>query len=97
MSRSRSAVDATRFTPTGPYAHSKAPSFRGSTIPLTTPPANETPQQKVARLRRAANDAKLAQESGWDRVIVRGRVWADRAHRVTALSLVGLTGTPAYF
>lgn len=92
MSRSRSAADATRFTATGPYAHSKSPNFRGSTIPLTTPPTDETPQQKVARLRRTANEARLAQESGWERIIVRGRIWADRAHRVTAISLLGLTG-----
>ncbi len=86
----RSATDATRFTATGPYAYSKT---NASTIQLSQPPpSNETPAQKVIRLRAAAQRAKLGQETTWDRVVERGKVWADRAHRVTALSLVGLTG-----
>jgi len=88
----RSAADATRFTATGPYASSK-PAPRASTISLSSPaPAGETPQQKVARLKDAARRAKLDQVSGFDKVVARGRVWADRVHRVTALSLITLTG-----
>lgn len=83
----RSPAEATRFTSTGPHAGSKN---IGSTISLSTPPPpNETPIQKVARLREAARRAKIDQETTWDRVVSRGRVWADRAHRVTASVLIG--------
>ncbi|KAF2086730.1 hypothetical protein K490DRAFT_74324 [Saccharata proteae CBS 121410] len=86
----RSASDATRFTATGPYATSKA-----STVPLNAASPrrpNETPQEKVARLRAAAQQAKKGKESTFDKVVARGRVWADRAHKVTALSLIAATG-----
>ncbi|KAK7722942.1 hypothetical protein SLS57_004797 [Botryosphaeria dothidea] len=82
-------MDATRFTATGPYAHSKS-----TNIPLNSAPApkNETPQQKINRLRAAAQKAKVDQVSTFDKVVAGGRVWADRAHRVTALSLIAITG-----
>ncbi|KAF2834772.1 hypothetical protein M501DRAFT_943629 [Patellaria atrata CBS 101060] len=86
----RSAMDATRFTATGPYASSKFNS------PIRPPASSsvpgETPQQKVARLRENARRAKLAKESTFDRIVARGRVWADRAHRVTAITLIAATG-----
>ena len=56
------------------------------------PPPNETPQEKVARLRAQRIAARDAQLSTWERIVVRGRVWADRAHKFTALTLIGLTG-----
>lgn len=89
----RSATDATRFTSTIPHASTKSPSFtRNSSLPQKKPgPPGETPYEKVKRLRAAADAARDAQVTGWDKVIVRGRVWADRAHRFTALSLIGLT------
>ncbi|KAF2725072.1 hypothetical protein K431DRAFT_281548 [Polychaeton citri CBS 116435] len=69
-----------------------SPSTLSSQIQIgAAPPANETPQQKIARLRAAANVAKLGKESGFDRTVRVGRVWADRAHRVTAITLIGLT------
>lgn len=34
---------------------------------------------------------KQGQESSFDRVVTRGRVWADRAHRFTTVSLIGFT------
>ncbi|OJD40245.1 uncharacterized protein BKCO1_1000651 [Diplodia corticola] len=85
----RSAMDATRFTATGPYAHSKS-----TKVPLnsSSAPKNETPQQKIARLRAAAQKAKGSQVSTFDKIVAGGRVWADRAHRVTALSLIAITG-----
>ncbi|TKA69271.1 hypothetical protein B0A49_08366 [Cryomyces minteri] len=87
----RSATDATRFTATRPYANSKTSS--PSTINFGGPPStNETPQQKVARLREAARRAKLGQDSTFDRVVDKGRVWADRAHRFVALGLIAATG-----
>ena len=81
----RSVADATRFTPTGPHAFTAAPA-PGST--------GETPQQRVARLRDAARKAKDQKMAGtmMDRIVDRGRVWADRAHRITAVGLIGATG-----
>ncbi|KAF2235398.1 hypothetical protein EV356DRAFT_514215 [Viridothelium virens] len=82
----RSAADATRFTATGPYATSKS-----STVSLPNAPTNETPQQKVQRLREAARRAKLGQESQFDKIWAVGRTWADRAHNMTAYGLITLT------
>ncbi|GAB7361982.1 hypothetical protein MBLNU230_g2019t1 [Neophaeotheca triangularis] len=55
-------------------------------------PENETPQQKILRLRRAAAAARQTPEHNFDRAVRIGRVWADRVHRVTAWGLIGLTG-----
>jgi len=46
----------------------------------------------VKRLREAASRARDAKLTTFDKAIVRGRVWADRAHRFTALTLIGITG-----
>ncbi len=54
-------------------------------------PPGETAAEKVARLRRARLQERAAQVTTWDRVVVRGRVWADRAHKVTVLGLVGFS------
>lgn len=68
-----------------------ASSSGGSQINFGQAPPGETAQQKIARLRAAAALAKRGQESGFDKTVRIGRVWADRAHRVTAISLIGLT------
>ncbi|TKA37937.1 hypothetical protein B0A54_10539 [Friedmanniomyces endolithicus] len=102
----RTPSDATRFTATGPYA-SSSPSFGSNPLPNPSPtnttaplgtridfgsaPANETSQQKIARLRAASALARHGKESPFDALVRVGRVWADRAHRVTALGLIGLT------
>jgi hypothetical protein len=92
----RSATDATRFTSTIPHASAKL-GLSGSNqasnkIPPKTPgPPGESPQEKVKRLRAVANAAREAQVSTFDKVILRGRVWADRLHKFTALSLIGIT------
>ncbi|CAG8956009.1 hypothetical protein HYFRA_00008865 [Hymenoscyphus fraxineus] len=92
----RSATDATRFTATTPHASTK-PLPLGSKPPFNSQPtrkpgpAGETPQEKVRRLRAAADRARDAQVSTFDKFLVRGRVWADRAHRFTALSLIFAT------
>lgn len=54
------------------------------------PPA-ETPAEKVARLRQARLREREAQTTTWDRLVVRGRVWADKAHRITIYTLVGFS------
>lgn len=87
MAPPRSVADATRFTATGPHAFTRTPP--ASPTPAAAP---ETPQQRVARLRGAAQQAKLAQVSTFDRLVDRGRIWADRAHRVVAIGLIGATG-----
>lgn len=99
----RSPSDATRFTATGPYVSAKPSSNptsfasnqfgtgAGSQIDFGSVPAGESAQQKIARLRAAAAAAKRGNESSFDKIVLRGRVWADRAHRVTAFSLIGLT------
>ncbi|KAI9766445.1 MAG: hypothetical protein M1840_006552 [Geoglossum simile] len=81
-----------------PHAHSGPPHISAS--PRTTSPTNrpkETPQEKVARLKAAARRAKTGNISTFDRIVVRGRLWADRAHRVVTLSLVGLTAISAVY
>ncbi|KAH0536196.1 hypothetical protein FGG08_006904 [Glutinoglossum americanum] len=94
----RSAADATRFTATAPHAHSKSSRIPSASPTMPSPPnRQETPQQKVARLRAAALKAKEGNISAFDKVVVRGRVWADRAHRFVTLSLVGLTGLSAIY
>jgi len=96
----RSAIDATRFTSTTPHATSAKPFYPAASNPGSAPiaaraapaPPGETPQQKVKRLREAASRARDAKLTTFDKAIVRGRVWADRAHRFTALTLIGITG-----
>ena len=82
----RTVADATRFTPSGPHAFTAAAA--------AAPGGGESPQQRVARLRDAARRAKAERDAGtlMDRVVERGRTWADRAHRITAVGLIGATG-----
>jgi hypothetical protein len=95
----RSAIDATRFTSTTPHAAAKVyPPGPGTwALPQTKSGLGETPQEKVRRLRAAADAAKLGQISTFDKLVIRGRVWADRAHRFTTLSIVGATCMPPPF
>jgi hypothetical protein len=87
----RTVEDATRFTPNGPYA--SRPSTRATVLQFSDPaPAEETPQQKIARLREAARRAKIAQESTFDKVVASGRTWADRAHRATVYGIIAFSG-----
>ena len=60
--------------------------------PSGQPPLNETPQQKVARLRALRAAEKNKPLGLWDRTVVRGRRWADIAHRTTAVGLMGVSG-----
>jgi len=69
-----------------------------SNAPKRSPPPGsaakpkETPAEKVARLRAARIAEREAQATTWDRVVVRGRSWADRAHKVTVYTLVAFSG-----
>ena len=80
----RTVADATRFTATGPHAFSQSPLPSSST---------ETAQQRVARLREAARRTKKEQAAGtaFERLLDRGRVVADKAHRVVAVGLIAGT------
>lgn len=56
-------------------------------------PPGETPQEKVARLRAAARQAKeRGNASGVDRLLIHGRRWADNMHRFTTYALIAFTG-----
>lgn len=92
----KSATDATRFTSTTPHAHTKAPpNAPFNSLPRRTPgsvsPPGESLQAKVRRLRAQADKQRDAQVPKFDKVIMHGRVWADRFHRVVTMSLIGAT------
>lgn len=76
-------------SPSSPPTSQPSPSSQGA----PPPPPNETPQEKVARL-RAAHRAKVAAQtsSPIDRLIASGRVIADQAHRATAYGLILFSG-----
>jgi hypothetical protein len=89
--------DSTRFTPTGVWTHTK-PGNRSTVLQFADPaPPNETPQQKVKRLREAANRMKMAQITGWDVAYFWGRVAADYAHRTAVYTIVFATGAASRF
>ena len=48
----------------------------------------ETPKEKLERLRAARFAQRGEQLTTWERTVIRGRVWADRIHRITATSLI---------
>lgn len=91
LTMSKSAKDSTRFTATGVWAHTKP----GRSLPLNAGPApkNETPHQKVKRLREAANRAKMAQVTRWDVAYFYGRAATDFLHRATVYGIIFATGT----
>lgn len=103
---SRSAADATRFTATGPYASSKHPGGsvtsyqlpeflkKTSPSPQQTPAGRqETPKEKVERLRAQARAARIAQStSRVDRMIEAGRRFANTAHKGMVYTLIAASG-----
>lgn len=103
MSRRPPPDTFTRFTSASPFASQKPSnpiSFRNHTPQEaasvsfgSSGQAGETAAQKVARLRAASRAEKeRAQFSVTDRLIDRGRVWADRVHRLTTYGLIGFAG-----
>ncbi|KAL2003117.1 hypothetical protein VTN02DRAFT_4978 [Thermoascus thermophilus] len=103
---SRSATDATRFTATGPYASSKPASPSATPYKLPGSLANskqssspapggrqETPKEKVERLRREARAARIAQStSKVDQIIEGGRKIANKAHKAMIYTLIAASG-----
>src|SRR2546423_7831298 len=107
MSRRPPSDNFTRFTSTSPHASFKPPATSTFSYQPPTPrneastntPFNvaggsgETPKENVERLRAAARAAKAKQSMSMvDRVIDRGRLWADIGHRVVTYGLIGFTG-----
>ncbi|EFQ97769.1 hypothetical protein MGYG_00810 [Nannizzia gypsea CBS 118893] len=104
---SRSASDATRFTATGPYAYSKSAmsspassKWSGLKVKSSQPSqpspgqgTQETPREKVERLRAQARANRIAQSfSPMDKIVNSGRTWADRFHRAAVFSLIAASG-----
>ncbi|OAX80707.1 hypothetical protein ACJ72_04960 [Emergomyces africanus] len=57
---------------------------------------HETPKQKVERLRVEARAARYAKAfTPMDRLMSKGRIWADRAHKVTVYTLIAASGIAA--
>ncbi|KAL4780952.1 cytochrome oxidase c assembly-domain-containing protein [Aspergillus varians] len=102
---SRSAADATRFTATGPYASSKPsaapyklPGFLANSDSKSQnngPGGNrqETPKEKVERLRAQARAARIAQSSSrTDQMVDFGRRFANKAHKTMVYTLITASG-----
>ncbi len=73
-----------------PNAHTPNPRSPQNQPPPQQP---ETPQQKVARIRALRAAQKLNSLTLWDKTVIRGRRYADIAHRITVGGLIGATGT----
>ncbi|CAF9921331.1 hypothetical protein IMSHALPRED_005151 [Imshaugia aleurites] len=71
-----------------PNARNPPPPIDPKKGPQGSAPTGETAADKVARLREARLRERAAQITTWDRVVIRGRVWADRAHKVTVTAVV---------
>lgn len=84
----QSAYNATRFTSTTPHVSQTLNKDKFVRSPRIPGPPHETPQEKVRRLRAAADKARKAQISTLDRWIARGRIWADVAHTITTTTLI---------
>lgn len=91
---SPSSSGSTRRTPQplSPSNLTPNPSPPSQKQPGSNPSPNETPQQKVARLRALRAAEKLKPLGLWDRTVVRGRRWADIAHRTTVYGFMGISG-----
>ncbi|TPX10116.1 uncharacterized protein E0L32_001313 [Thyridium curvatum] len=69
----------------------RRPSPAAAAASAEAAPLNETPEQKVARLRAAHLAAKNAEVSAFDKFISSGRRLFDSAHKATVMGLIGFT------
>ena len=90
--RSTASTPQSKSTPPYRFPNPNAPRKPPPATP-SIPPQTETPAEKVARLRAARFAEIEAQTTTWDRIVLRGRVWADRAHHVTVYAILGFSGT----
>ncbi|KAL9624370.1 MAG: hypothetical protein Q9160_001332 [Pyrenula sp. 1 TL-2023] len=75
-----------------PTSHASTPNSNSNA------PPNETPKEKVARLRAQSRLAKArASSSPLERFISRSRGWADISHRIFAVGLIGFSGVAGVF
>jgi hypothetical protein len=81
----------THFTATGPHASTQPPP-RITTIDVPAGAANETPRQKVARLREAARVARVRDLPWHDKLVETTRVWADVTHRWFIVFIMMISG-----
>ncbi|KAL8658560.1 MAG: hypothetical protein Q9202_007527 [Teloschistes flavicans] len=91
--RSANTFSASPNTPSSSASATSIPShLRQPPIPNpkmpNAPPRPETPKQKVERIRAERMAQKLNSLTLWDRTVIRGRIWADRAHRITLYFLL---------
>ncbi|KAL8883219.1 MAG: hypothetical protein Q9215_008292, partial [Flavoplaca cf. flavocitrina] len=87
---------ANTFSPSSsPSQTSRRPPNAHIPNPPPPPPPQsqqtETPQQKVARIRALRAAQKLNSMTLWDKIVTRGRNYADTAHRTTVYGLMGAT------
>jgi hypothetical protein len=82
----------THFTATRPHAAVQPPPPRITTIGIPKAAANETPRQKVARLREAARVARIRDLPWTDKLVETTRVWADVTHRWFVVFIMGISG-----
>ncbi|KAI4231221.1 MAG: hypothetical protein LQ352_008413, partial [Teloschistes flavicans] len=71
-------------------SHLRQPPIPNPKMP-NAPPRPETPKQKVERIRAERMAQKLNSLTLWDRTVIRGRIWADRAHRITLYFLLSFS------
>ncbi|KAF3929535.1 hypothetical protein ABW19_dt0204395 [Dactylella cylindrospora] len=84
----RSVADGARFVQN---VKNRADATRFAQNIRTPPASGETPQQRVARLREAARREKMNQVTTFDKVVHRGRIWADHLHRATVFTIMGFS------
>ena len=87
------AASVNTFSPSSaPRSHIQPRNLSKPTPPQRSGVPPETPAQKVARLRAQHEAAKLGEITRWEKIVIIGRVWADKAHRITVYSLIGFSG-----
>lgn len=83
--------------PTNPSYHPRIPRQSNPNNPKNPSPAStETPAQKVARLRAQRAALRDAEITLWDRIVFRGRIVADAAHKITVTGLIIFSGVSSF-
>lgn len=80
--------------PTNPSYPPRIPRQNNPKNPSPAP--TETPAQKVARLRAQRAALRDAEITRWDRIVFRGRIIADAAHKITVTGLIIFSGVSSF-
>ncbi|KAI1134572.1 hypothetical protein F5Y05DRAFT_416982 [Hypoxylon sp. FL0543] len=91
-SSSSSSSSTSSSSPSSPSSQSRSPQSRMPPPGMPRPPATETIEERVRRLRAAHLAARRHETSRLDRVIDASRRYFDAAHKFTVLSLIGFSG-----